>query len=223
MCGRFVRKSDLRDAAAFFSVQILDSLLTPNFNISPRQLIAAIMEDGVKKIVSMEWGLIPSWAKDRNIGSKMINSRAETILEKPSFRDAFRKRRCLILADGFYEWTVRDGRKIPVYIYFKDNNPFAMAGIYEYWKPEGGNPIITCSIITVAANEFMKPIHHRMPVILDPGDHSTWLDPQTPSGVAANLLKPCDSTRMQCHEVSTAVNSPANNGEMCIAPHRPIP
>jgi putative SOS response-associated peptidase YedK len=218
MCGRFVRKTDVRDLFNVFSAEALDSVLEPSYNIAPRQPIAVVMEEGKRKIVTMQWGLIPSWAKDPKIGYKMINARSETILEKPSFRNAFKNRRCLIIADGFYEWKTQGKIKTPVYIYLKDASPFGMAGIYEIWKPQAGEPIRTCSIITTEANEFMKSIHHRMPVLMDKKDHDTWLDPTTDEKTLVSLLKPFDPLKMQCHEVSTEVNSPFHNAEDCILP-----
>jgi putative SOS response-associated peptidase YedK len=213
MCGRFVRISDLRDAAKFFSAAFIESDLGPSYNIAPRQPVVVVMEDGRRKLVSMQWGLIPSWAKDEKIGYKMINARAETILEKPSFSEACRHRRCLIIADGFYEWRQEESRKVPVYIYLKDKSPFGMAGIYEVW-----NGINTCSIITTAANEFMKPIHHRMPVIIRREDEDAWLSAQSDADTLSRLLKPFDASSMACHEVSSAVNSPVHDAENCIEP-----
>jgi putative SOS response-associated peptidase YedK len=218
MCGRFVRKSDLRDLLSVFSAEVLDSQLEPSYNIAPRQPIAVVLEEGKRKIVTMQWGLVPSWAKDQKIGYKMINARSETILEKPSFRNAFKNRRCLIIADGFYEWKTLGKTKIPIYIFLKDKSPFAMAGIYETWQPPTGEPIRTCSIITTQANELMKPIHQRMPVLLDRQDHNTWLDPNADEKTLLSMLKPFDPSRMQCHEVSIEVNSPYHNAEDCILP-----
>ena len=138
MCGRFVRITDLREAAKFFSSALIETELGPSYNIAPKQPVVVVMEEGKRKLVSMQWGLIPSWAKDPNIGYKMINARAETILEKPSFRGAFRHRRCLIIADGFYEWREDGVGKVPIYIFLKNKGPFGMAGIYEGWKSESG-------------------------------------------------------------------------------------
>ena len=176
------------------------------------------MEEGKRKLVSMQWGLIPSWSKDPNIGYKMINARAETILEKPSFKGAFKHRRCLIIADGFYEWREEGSGKVPVYIFLRDKGPFGMAGIYEVWKSESGEEIKTCSIITTAANEFMKPIHHRMPLIIRREDEAVWLDPKTEESALLQILKPCDPSLMDCHDVSSAVNSPSHNAADCIEP-----
>jgi putative SOS response-associated peptidase YedK len=218
MCGRFVRKIELREALELFSAEVLDSYLEPSFNVAPHQMIAVVMEDGKRKITAMQWGLIPSWAKDPKIGNKMINARAETILEKLSFRDAFKNRRCLIIADGFYEWRTEGKVKTPLYIYLKDKSSFAMAGIFENWKNESGELIKTCSIITSEANEFMKEIHHRMPVILDQKDYNTWLNPNSSEETLKDLLRPFKASEMQCHEVTHEVNSPSHNAEDCIVP-----
>ena len=217
MCGRFVRKSDLRKVAEHFTVDVLEALLPPSYNVAPRQPTAVIMEDGKRKIVSMQWGLVPSWSKDPKIGYKMINARAETIHEKPSYKNAFIHRRCLIIADGFYEWITQGKTKTPLYIYLENQEPFAMAGIYELWKSETGEVHKTCSIITTEANAFMKQIHHRMPVILDKKDHDAWLAPDYDEQRLRSLLKPYTGL-MKCHEVTTLVNSPSHDSEECIRP-----
>jgi putative SOS response-associated peptidase YedK len=218
MCGRFVRKTDLREAAKFFSASLIETDLGESYNIAPKQPVVVVMEEGKRKLVSMRWGLIPPWSNDPNIGYKMINARAETILEKASFKNAFKHRRCLIVADGFYEWREEDAKKVPVYIFLKDKGPFGMAGIYETWKPATGEAIKTCSIITTAANEFMKPIHHRMPVIVWREDEDAWLNPQTDEKSLLQILKPLDASLMDCHDVSPAVNSPTHDAKDLINP-----
>lgn len=217
MCGRFVRKTDLRDAAKYFSVETLEALMPASYNIAPRQPVAVIMEEGRRQIVSMQWGLIPSWSKDAKIGYKMINARSETILEKPSYKNAFIHRRCLIIADGFYEWRTEGKTKTPVYIYLENNEPFGMAGIYEPWTSDKGESIKTCSIITTEANGFMSTIHHRMPVILDKKDHDSWLAETFDEKTMLGLLKPYPGA-MKCHDVSGLVNSPMHDSEECIRP-----
>jgi putative SOS response-associated peptidase YedK len=218
MCGRFVRKTDLREAAKFFSASLIETDLGESYNIAPKQPVVVVMEDGKRKLVSMRWGLIPPWSNDPNIGYKMINARAETILGKASFKNAFKHRRCLIVADGFYEWREENARKVPVYIFLKDKGPFGMAGIYETWKPATGEAIKTCSIITTEANEFMKPIHHRMPVIVRREDEDAWLNPQTDEKSLLQILKPLDASLMDCHDVSPAVNSPTHDAKDLINP-----
>ena len=165
----------------------------------------------------MRWGLIPFWAKDRSIGSRMINARAETVVDKPSFRDAFRRRRCLVLADGFYEWRRTGSGKRPMRVALRSREPFAFAGIWSMWKDTEGNPIPTCAIITTSANELLSPIHHRMPVILPREMEGLWLDRsiQDP-GALRGVLTPYPDDAMEAYEVSTLVNSVANDGPELI-------
>jgi len=140
-------------------------------------MIAAVVRDDINRLVKFKWGLIPSWAKDSSIGNKMINARAETVAEKPSFRQAFRKRRCLIVADGFYEWQKDNGKKTPLRFFMKSGDPFGMAGLYESWISPEKKPLRTCTIITTGANDLVGPIHDRMPVIVPKTEESTWIDP----------------------------------------------
>jgi putative SOS response-associated peptidase YedK len=219
MCGRFVQKSDLRKIAPLFKTDIIESDVQASYNIAPRQPIAVIMEKGKRKIVTMKWGLIPHWAKEEAIANKLINARAETIIEKPSFSDSFKKRRCLIIADGFYEWQGSGMTKKPFFICMKDDAPFCMAGLYDIWTNADGEKTTTCTIITTEANEIMKPIHHRMPVILDTGDYDVWLDVEkTNYKVLQPLLRPCDPALLKTHEVGLFVNNPKNNSPDCISP-----
>jgi putative SOS response-associated peptidase YedK len=219
MCGRFVRKINLRDALDIFKAVSVEAELGPAFNISPRQPVAVIVEDGKRKIVSLQWGLIPHWAKDEKIANKLINARAETIAEKPSFRNSFKKFRCLIIADGFYEWQGAGLKKRPFFIFMKDGKPFGMAGLYDRWIDPHGKTVVTCTIVTTDANEFMKPIHHRMPVIIAPADYDQWLNPSFNDIVKlGRLLKPCNPELLAAYEVSVAVNSSQNNSEECIRP-----
>jgi putative SOS response-associated peptidase YedK len=202
MCGRFIQKTDLRKIAPLFHVPIVESDVSPSYNITPSQPIAVIMEKGQRKIVTMKWGLVPHWAKDEKNASKLINARSETITEKPSFKDSFKKRRCLIIADGFYEWKDTGLGKKPFFISMKDDTTFCMAGLYDTWTNPEGKQIVTCTIITTEANEIMKPIHHRMPVILDIADHDVWLDVESGDGSKVEkLLRPCDSGLLKAFEV----------------------
>ena len=177
MCGRFAFYSPSEATAALFGVE--NSLpVAERYNIAPSQFIAAIRNDeqGAAELTMLRWGLVPFWAKDPAIGNRMINARAETVGEKPSFRDAYRKRRCLILADGFYEWQKGADGKTPYFISLADGQPFAFAGIWEHWKSkESDESLQTAAIITTAANEFMSTLHHRMPVVLRPDLAATWL------------------------------------------------
>jgi putative SOS response-associated peptidase YedK len=219
MCGRFVQKSDLRKIALLFQIPIVESQVSPSYNITPSQPIAVIMEKGQKKIVTMKWGLVPHWAKDDKNASKLINGRAETIIEKPSFKDSFKKRRCLILADGFYEWQGTGITKKPFYISMKDDSVFCMAGLYDVWTNPEGEKVTTCTIVTTEPNEIMKPIHHRMPVIVNVNDYDLWLNVETANDSAIlKLLKPCDSKLLKAYEVGVGVNNPKNNTVECIDP-----
>ncbi len=218
MCGRYTLKTPIDVLAEYFEVEDYPSSLTPSYNIAPTQEVAAVIEeDDERKLEMFRWGLIPSWAKDPAIGNKMINARAETVSEKPSFRTAFKKRRCLIVADGFYEWQKTDSGKQPFYIRMKDASPFAFAGLWESW--DKGEEIRSCSIITTDANDVMDEIHHRMPVILHPENYGVWLDQGFEDKEALmDLLKPYPSKEMQAYPVSRRVNKPANNEPSVMEP-----
>lgn len=222
MCGRFVFQKGSHFYQQF-EIELVMPDLFDSFNIAPTQIVPAIvLQDSKRTVLPCRWGLIPSWAKDISFGSRMINARSETLHEKPAFRTAFRKRRCLIPVSGFYEWQkLPDGRKQPLYIYLKNKEMFAFAGLWEEWHPKGKSEetVHSCTIITTSPNDFMARFHHRMPVILSPGDYDTWLD----SGVEdiellKALLKQYPADEMASHPVSTFVNSPQNNTEECIAP-----
>ena len=221
MCGRFTLTQDQDAFDERFSFKGPDLGWMPSYNIAPTQQVVAITSDegDQNRAELMRWGLVPFWAKDPSIGSRMINARAETLAEKPSFRNAFKKRRCLVLADGFYEWKRDAGRKRPMRITVAREEPFAFAGLWESWGQDEGNALLTCTIITTSANGFMEPIHDRMPVILPRDAEEAWLDPETEDvGALSELLLPYPSDQMHAHEVSTLVNSPHNNSPECIAP-----
>ena len=168
----------------------------------------------------MRWGLIPPWAKDLSIGSRMINARAETLAVKPAFRSALRERRCLVMADGFYEWQQKAGGKQPYHVVKKDGSPFAFAGLWEHREPPGGGePVASCTIITTEANELVRTFHERMPVILDQEDLDLWLDPKvTDPPRVLPLLRPYPADRMKAYRVSSVVNSPRHESEECVRP-----
>ena len=178
MCGRFAFYSPTEATAALFGVT--SSLqVEARYNIAPTQFVAAIRNDEqeARELVMLRWGLVPFWAKDPSIGNRMINARAETVAEKPSFRNAYRKRRCLILADGFYEWHKEGDIKIPYFISLADGSPFAFAGLWENWNSKDSDESLqTTTIVTTAASEFLKELHHRMPVVLEPDNANRWLD-----------------------------------------------
>lgn len=177
-----------------------------------------ITDDGERRARLFRWGLIPFWAKDASIGNKLINARSETIAEKPSFKHALSRRRCLIPVDGFYEWKKAAGGKIPMHIRYRDGRLFSFAGLWETWTPDDQPPVSTCTILTTEPNELMAPIHNRMPVILDPKTEATWLDPETPPAVRLELLRPFPSDELEAFPVSRRVNSPATDDESLIEP-----
>ncbi len=222
MCGRFSLTTDLNKLQQSFNLDEVPPVFAPRYNIAPSQPVAVIANDNPKKLTFFKWGLVPSWAKDPRIGSKMINARAETLEEKPSFRTAFKRRRCLIPADGFFEWAKRNGDKVPVYIRMKDHRPFAFAGLWETWFGPEGEEIRTCTIITTTPNEVLRQFHHRMAVILSPQDYETWLSPdELPAEALKPLLQPYQGDDMEAYEVSRLVNSPANDTPECIQPYEP--
>ncbi|HEX5736127.1 MAG TPA: SOS response-associated peptidase [Blastocatellia bacterium] len=217
MCGRFTQTQSIPKITQEFGVAQVACDLGPSYNIAPTQKVAVIITDGVKQLVPVRWGLVPSWAKDISTGSKMINARAETVTEKASYKNAFKKRRCLVVADGFYEWQDLGGTKRPVYIRLRSGKPFGFAGLYEFWTSPEGEAITTCTIITTEANEIMKPIHERMPVIIPKRDEDVWLDPATQDeSLLLKLLKPYPAEEMEAYPVSKRVNSPKNNTAACI-------
>jgi putative SOS response-associated peptidase YedK len=198
MCGRFVLVTDLNNIQKNFNVQEIFCQYRPNWNIAPSQLIPAIIHhDGKNRLVCFRWGLIPSWSKDPSIAEKMFNARAETVDKKPSFRDAFKKRRCLIVADGFYEWKKEGNKKMPLYYYLKSGRPFGFAGLYETWLSPDKKEINTCIIITTAANELIAPVHDRMPVILPNDQEKAWLENDADDlSALKSILKPYPAGEM---------------------------
>ena len=195
--------------------------LPPRWNVAPSQDIPAVRLDrhGKRRLVSLRWGLIPYWAKDAKIGYRTINARAETVATAPAFREAFRKRRCLIPADGFYEWQKQGGTRQPYRVILKDGAPFALAGLWERWRnPENGEKVESCTIIVTDANELVAPLHDRMPVIIDPADFDAWLDTSRGTETAQALLKPYPAETMTAYPVSKHVNKPENDDPGCIEP-----
>ena len=220
MCGRFTLTADQDSFEDRFSLTRFDLGWVPSFNIAPTQEVLTVTNDGSENRPElMRWGLVPSWAKDPKIGNRMINARSETLAEKPSFRTAFKRRRCLIPADGFYEWKREGKAKKPMLITVNPGDLFAFAGLWETWKQPDDSWLLTCAIITTSANEFMKSIHDRMPVILPRESEASWLDPEEQdTAMLSELLLPYDSDRMEAYEVSTLVNSPRNNFPEVIEP-----
>lgn len=218
MCGRFTTRADPAFLASLYGADFQGEGLAPSFNVAPgRRVPAVVVEEGRRVLKALKWGLVPFWARDPAIGNRLINARAETLREKPAFRQAFRKRRCLVLADGFYEWKAAGGRKVPHHIFLPDREVFAFAGLWERWAPEGAEPLETCALVTTAANAFMAPIHSRMPVILAPEGEPRWLDPAAPPDALSALLVPYGGP-MAARAVSTLVNSPRNDLPACLLP-----
>ncbi len=221
MCGRYrlTRKKEI--LAEHFGIEPDDNW-QPRYNVAPTQDVTVIRQDPAEPKRTggtMRWGLIPFWSKDPKAGFKMINARSEDIAEKPAFREALKKRRCLIPADGFYEWQKSGGTKRPFCFTMADEGLFAFAGIWERWKDPEGKWVETCSIITTAANALCEDIHDRMPVILHPEDYDLWLDPgfENTEELRA-LLKPYESDQMKRFEVSSRVNAVKNDDPDCVAP-----
>jgi putative SOS response-associated peptidase YedK len=221
MCGRFtltVDPAELQDAFADFK---FPAKFAPRFNIAPSQPILAIPNDGKDKADFFVWGLIPSWAKDPAIANRLINARGETLSEKPAFRGVYKYKRCLILANGFYEWKSQPGTKtrVPHFIHLKSGAVFAFAGLWDEWHSSDGSTLRSCTIVTTSPNDLMSKIHNRMPVILQPSDYAEWLDasPRAPASLA-HLIQPFPADLMEAYPVSTLVNSPANDHPDCLEP-----
>ena len=219
MCGRFTLTSNMDDLQGRFGFEARDLVFRPSYNIAPTQLVLAVTNDGQRRAELMRWGLVPFWAKDIKIGYRMINAVGETAATKQAFRAAFKKRRCLILADGFFEWRKDGKEKIPTYIFLKSREPFAFAGLWETWKSPEGETVKSCTILTTKPNEFMEPIHNRMPVILSGETEALWLDPMTEEpDVLQPLIQPAPAELMESRIVSSLVNSPKNNSPECVVP-----
>lgn len=218
MCGRFSLIESVHELQQQFEFD-LSADLQPRFNIAPSQEVFSIISDGKKRRGgTLRWGLVPHWAKEAKIGYKMINARAEGINEKPSFREPFRKKRCLIIADGFYEWKKVDDRKQPYRFIMKDRKPFAFAGLWETWK-NGDTPLHTCTIITTRPNAVTEDVHDRMPVILKRADYDRWLDPSNQAvDKLKSLLVPYPAEEMELYPVSELVNSPKNDVAAVLSP-----
>ena len=213
MCGRFSLIEDFEELAGRFEFDGDWDAFERRYNIAPTQNVLTVVGGESRRGGYMRWGLIPSWAKDKSIGSRMINARAETVVEKPSFRNALRRRRWLILADGFYEWRRLGKQRIPMRIVMRSGEPFAFAGLWETWRDPEGEVIPSCTIITTSANDTLSPIHDRMPVILRRELEDFWLDGSvTDPDALTSVLVPYDDGEMEAYEVSTLVNSARNDG-----------
>ena len=221
MCGRFTLATPDQDLVVQFNLPDIPDL-QPRYNIAPTQPVAAVRvptSGGDRELVMLHWGLIPFWAKDPDLGARLINARSETVAERPAFRAAFRRRRCLVPADGFYEWQKQNGTKQPFFIHLQDGRPFAFAGLWEHWQDPDGGIIESCTLLTTQPNELVRPLHNRMPVILHLRNYALWLDPETEdTSVLNRLLEPYPSGEMEAYPVSRYVNSPRNEGPDCIVP-----
>ena len=221
MCGRYTLKTPVERLSEKFQLPEIIPL-KPRYNIAPSQAVAVVRllpEDTDRTLAMLRWGLLPAWVKDPAKVQQPINAKAETAAEKPMFRDAFKRRRCLVPADGFYEWKQEGGRKQPVYIHMKDGEPFAIAGLWEHWEGQDGQVIESCTLLTTEPNDLLAPIHNRMPVILDPKDYEQWLDPglQEADGVKP-WLRPYPPEAMTYFPVNLRVNNPRNDDVLCIEP-----
>ncbi|HBV85572.1 MAG TPA: hypothetical protein DEF42_02690 [Desulfosporosinus sp.] len=220
MCGRYsFSKFKSNDIIKRFGPVQLEFEFGPRYNIAPSQQVPVVIhKDGGNHLLGLRWGLIPYWAKDEHLGNKLINARAETLEEKPSFRRSFELKRCLVLADGFYEWRKEGHVKKPFRITLKDGGPFAFAGLWDSWLSPTGQTINTCTVITTTPNELMEPIHNRMPVILQKDTEPLWLRADIPSREVKGLLTPFPAEGMIAYEVSSLVNSPRNDVPECVLP-----
>lgn len=224
MCGRFVRTSSVDTFAKLFGARGMGGL-TPSYNIAPSHalLLARNTPDSRRELVTLHWGLVPHWSKGPDPKYSMINARADSVATKPAYRDAFRRRRCLIAADGFYEWKKVGNQKQPYFIRLWGGQPFAFAGLWDHWEVEDRPPIDSCTIITCDANPLVAKIHDRMPVILPPRLYDAWMNPDARHAVAlTNLLKPYPDLLMETYPVGLAVNSPKNNSAALIELASPI-
>lgn len=221
MCGRFTLTADPAELQDAFPQYRFPAEGKPRFNIAPTQPVLTLPNTPALTADYFTWGLIPSWANDPAMGTRLINARAETLAEKPSFRGSYKYKRCLIFADGFYEWKAESGTKlkIPHYIRLKSGLPFTFAGLWDEWQAPDGSPVKSCVLITTRPNELMASLHHRMPVILPPAAHEQWLDPavQNPETLQG-LLIPYPADEMTAHPVSTLVNDPTNDRAELILP-----
>lgn len=221
MCGRFTLTVDPGQLQETFPWVDFPKEITPRYNIAPSQPVAVVPNNNQNQVDFFIWGLIPFWAKDPKIGNRMINARAETVDQKPSFKGSFKYKRCLVLADGFYEWRKEPGTKVktPIYISLMNKKPFAFAGLWDNWQSSDGSEIRTFTILTTEPNDLVKTIHNRMPVILKPDTYDDWLRPgEGDLSLLKSFLRPYPSEEMTAHQVSRAVNNPQNDSSECIIP-----
>ena len=219
MCGRFAQFTVLENLHSRFPIDTVACEITPSYNVAPSQEILSIIRRKENLLLKLRWGIVPFWVKDFSKASKPINARVETAAQKPSFKTAFRYRRCLILADGFYEWKKTGSRKQPWFLTLPKKEPFAFAGLWDAWTGEDGSVYDSCTILTTAASDSIRDIHHRMPIILNPDAFHEWLNPDNQdTSKLETLLREHTVQEFISHPVSTFVNSPKNNEPECIKP-----
>ena len=219
MCGRFTLTASPDDLKARFGVDPGDLDVTPRYNVAPTDNVLTVVNRGQVRAQMMRWGLIPFWAKDAKIGSRMINARAESVVEKSAFREAFQRRRCLVVADGFYEWRKEGKLRVPMRVILNSSEVFGFAGLWETWKAPDGELVRSCTIVTTVANSLLAPVHDRMPVILSREAEACWLDTSvTDTAELRELLLPYPSSEMHVYEVSPVVNKVDNDTPECIIP-----
>ena len=216
MCGRFTLSLDPGDLQVELGLGDLPDEMRPRYNIAPTQPIAGVIDGATRDVVMLHWGLVPAWAKDPAIGSRMINARGETLSEKPSFRNAFSHRRCLILTNGFYEWEKVDGRKQPFFIHLESGKPFVFAGLWEVWHSPEGAVLNSCTIITCQANDLVGKLHDRMPVIIPADQQAALLDPKGQIDNLQKLIVPYSANEMAMYPVLPVVNNPAFDSPDCL-------
>ena len=223
MCARFTQLMKWRELWELYQIRLPlpEEELPPRYNIAPTQKVATVRlrsNTGEREGVRLRWGLIPSWSQDVKIGQRLINARSETVASKPAFRGAFKSRRCIVPASGFFEWQAQGQRKLPWYIHARDGLPLSFASLWERWAPEDHEPLETVTILTCEANAFTSELHNRMPVLLEPPELAAWLDPRTPSADAQALLRPRPWPGIERHRVDPVVNSWKNDVPACVAP-----
>jgi putative SOS response-associated peptidase YedK len=219
MCGRYWLKSEKKVIINEFNIYEVLTDVKPDYNITPSRNVLCVTKNGNNKLVSMRWGLIPHWAKDEKIGFRTINARADTLAEKPTFLKPFQSQRCLIVADGYYEWRKQGAQKTPLAFQLKSHKPFGFAGLYDRWQSPNNDIIVSCTIVTTEPNKLTTPIHNRMPAILSSKAYDVWLDKNIHDlQKLLSLLVPYNSEEMEAYEVSSMVNSPQNNNPNLIKP-----
>jgi putative SOS response-associated peptidase YedK len=219
MCARFTLFASGDDLTEAFQLAEVPTLF-PRYNIAPTQPVAVVRSspEGAREFRLLRWGLVPSWAQDLSIGNRLLNARSETVADKPAFRAAFRQRRCLVPADGFYEWETVAGKKLPLHFRLTQGGVFAFAGLWERWRAPGGQDVESCTVLTTEANDLVRPVHDRMPVILAPREHAAWLDARQDPQRLQCLLRPYPAGEMKAVPLAPRVNSPRCEGPACLEP-----